>query len=458
MNFELFLGRFHPLVVHLPIGFLLLAAIMEALPIIFKDKFKNLDSAIAIALLMGGFGAVLSAVIGYLLAGGGGYHEQTLFWHKWMGISLGVMSFLGWAFKADIIPLSKVKSRYFVFILVAVVSVTGHLGGNLTHGSDYLLLYAPDFVKKMAGMETQQKVNDIPAYPDSIVVFNHLVQPILENKCMSCHNPTKTQGGLLMTIDGLKKGGETGPAVTPGKAIKSELFKRATLPQNSKKFMPPKGEPLSYTELKLIEWWIESGASFDAKLTKNDRSTELDALLLRDYKIDTRPKPYYERVRVDSVSRKQLTELRLAGWKVSRLSATHRMLDANLDQEVLTLDLLDKLLIAREQLTWLDLSNKSLETGVLKRLGEFTNLTSLKLSRCTFSEEELAGLKDLQHLEVLNLYGTNLSDTSVSALTGIKSLKKIYVWQTKISEEGLIMLQKALPNAQIISDRTVKSS
>ena len=101
MNFELFLGRFHPLVVHLPIGFLLLSAIMEALSYFFKDKFKNLDSAIALSLLSSGFGAILSAIIGLLLASAGGYDDSTLFWHKWLGISLAVLSFLAWAIKTD---------------------------------------------------------------------------------------------------------------------------------------------------------------------------------------------------------------------------------------------------------------------------------------------------------------------------------------------------------------------
>ena len=41
MDFELFLGRFHPLVVHLPIGFIILAAILEGLNRLYKDKFNN---------------------------------------------------------------------------------------------------------------------------------------------------------------------------------------------------------------------------------------------------------------------------------------------------------------------------------------------------------------------------------------------------------------------------------
>ena len=90
----MFIGRFHPLVVHLPIGFILLAAILEILNQRYRDEFHNLDTAISITLFCGGAGAVLSAIIGYLLSQDGGYDEQTLFWHQWLGIGLVLMLLL----------------------------------------------------------------------------------------------------------------------------------------------------------------------------------------------------------------------------------------------------------------------------------------------------------------------------------------------------------------------------
>ena len=64
----LFFGRFHPLIVHLPIGFLVLAAIMELLSTFYKKKFEGLSIAISISILCGGFGALASAIIGYMLS------------------------------------------------------------------------------------------------------------------------------------------------------------------------------------------------------------------------------------------------------------------------------------------------------------------------------------------------------------------------------------------------------
>jgi uncharacterized membrane protein len=142
MDFELFLGRFHPLVVNLPIGFIILAAILEGLNRLYKDKFNNLDTAISISLFGGGIGLVLSVLIGYLLSSGGGYDEQTLFWHQWLGIGLCIFTFFGWAVKVGRIKMPKNSASVIIGLLVLFISIIGHLGGNLTHGSDYLLTYA----------------------------------------------------------------------------------------------------------------------------------------------------------------------------------------------------------------------------------------------------------------------------------------------------------------------------
>ena len=91
---SLFLGRFHPLVVNLPMGFLLLTVILFAIS--FLKKYSFLLSALPIILLLGAVSSVASAILGWLLSNEGGYQESTLQWHQWMGISVAVIATAGW--------------------------------------------------------------------------------------------------------------------------------------------------------------------------------------------------------------------------------------------------------------------------------------------------------------------------------------------------------------------------
>ncbi|RYD27986.1 MAG: DUF1549 domain-containing protein, partial [Verrucomicrobiaceae bacterium] len=95
------------------------------------------------------------------------------------------------------------------------------------------------------------------------VNFYKEVMPILETKCFSCHQGSKTKGDLkLNTLEHAIKGGKSdGPAITPGHADKSSLYDRIT--QTDEDYiMPPKGDPLSKKEQELIKRWIDEGANW----------------------------------------------------------------------------------------------------------------------------------------------------------------------------------------------------
>ena len=65
-NITEFIGRFHPVLVHLPIGVLLLAALFQWLS--RKEKYQSLSSAVSIALFWGMISAIVSCISGYLLS------------------------------------------------------------------------------------------------------------------------------------------------------------------------------------------------------------------------------------------------------------------------------------------------------------------------------------------------------------------------------------------------------
>ena len=79
------------------------------------------------------------------------------------------------------------------------------------------------------------------AEPDRL--FREQVAPILEQRCVSCHGSDSPKGGLsLATGRSLLKGGESGPAVVPGKPGESLLIDMVS---GDAPEMPQKDKPLS---------------------------------------------------------------------------------------------------------------------------------------------------------------------------------------------------------------------
>jgi len=93
------------------------------------------------------------------------------------------------------------------------------------------------------------------------------IEIIFNKNCIVCHQDNKKKGGLnMISPNKIKMGGNNGSVLIIGNAYKSEIYKRIILPVSEKKHMP-KGKPaLSNYEIKLIKWWINSGASFSKKI------------------------------------------------------------------------------------------------------------------------------------------------------------------------------------------------
>lgn len=450
-DFIIFIGRFHPLVVHLPIGFIILAGVMELLALLKPKKFTGLDAAISISIFSGGVGGAIAALIGYMLSVEGGYDSQTLFWHQWLGILFAVISILCWAIKTSRIRLFSISSNNILVVLIVLISITGHMGANLTHGSTYLTAYAPEIVKTVLGTSKDEVYIEIPENIDSVLVYEHLIKPVLNDKCVRCHNADKSNGNLrLDTKEGILKGGNHGATILAGNALESNLFARTILPKNNVKYMPPNGESLTYSELKLLEWWIQEGGSFDDALMKNKIPEAIRFVLLRDFSIDTKRKPYYETILAPKVAQNTLTELRQSGWSVSHLSNELNILDVEFKQKTLTDTKMEMLKKVKEQITWLDLSKTNLDDAMLKSIGELTNLTRLNLSNTTISDAGISYLQELSHLEVLNLYDTKISDESVKAIEKLSGLKRLYLWRTNITPKGVALLESNIKGIKVI--------
>jgi mono/diheme cytochrome c family protein len=96
------------------------------------------------------------------------------------------------------------------------------------------------------------------------VDFSRDVRPILEAKCFACHGPAKQQADLrLDQRTPALKGGESGPAIVPGHAADSPLYRRVA-GLGPEKPMPAKGERLTPPQVELVRAWIDQGAAWPA--------------------------------------------------------------------------------------------------------------------------------------------------------------------------------------------------
>ncbi|MEM9341136.1 MAG: c-type cytochrome domain-containing protein [Bacteroidota bacterium] len=425
-EFGYFLGRFHPLIVHLPIGFLMLGFLMKA-----YQKWKpqaGFGPAISFALLLSTLSGVAACVLGFLLSGEGGYEAATLNLHMWMGILLTLLSAVAYIATLNKITwLSGQAMQWSIqFMIIVVVSLTGHMGGNMTHGEEYLTEYAP-FREK----EEEIKLASL----DQVVVYEHVIQPILTTKCASCHGKNKKKGALSFeSIATLEKGGKTGPAFVAHQSDQSEMIRRTLLSKDDKKVMPPKGKvPLTDEEIQLLIGWVDQGASFEATLEKPGEA--YGKLVAAYLKIDgTGTHATVTQIPLDSSA---LIELAQSGFVIKPLVTGSGMLDVTLPSHSISsesaieeaLDALEKI---KENVIWLNLSGVGLKDEHLKRLSGLKNCKKLRLEKNEITDVGIPHLSGLTNLESLNLYGTSVSNQSVPTLTKLKALEKVYGWQTQL--------------------------
>ena len=90
-------------------------------------------------------------------------------------------------------------------------------------------------------------------------------QAALSKRCYACHGALKQKSGLrLDTAALMRKGGDGGPAIVPGKSEESLIIEAVTGREGWR--MPPEGEgtPLSPEEIATVRAWIDQGATAPA--------------------------------------------------------------------------------------------------------------------------------------------------------------------------------------------------
>ncbi len=412
-----FLGRFHPSLVHLPIGMLVLLVALE----VAGTNRPGLREAASFVLYLTFVTGVVAVLFGLLLAYGSGVMGPIVTRHMWGGIILLI----------ELLVCIEVRSAwtseqsqrvYPALLAVSMLTLTwtAHQGGSLTHGSGYLTRYVPGPLKVF--FPSASGASDA-AYVGS--AYTHDIHPILDAKCVACHGANKVQGGLRLDFyDLLMKGGSDGAVIQPRNPDRSLLLQRVTLSPSDRHFMPADGRtPLTADELAALRAWILSGASPTATsipgIGRSAQNVDLPIQPVGDYSSlmnEIRPMQRSQGAKLVAVSAKPSDGLIL---RTIDVAATFD--DAQLAQ----FQRFAPYIVEAE------LGGTTVSDACFDTLGKFTNLRALHLEGTAVTGQGLAKLSALSQLTYLNLSETKVTSDALAPLKKkMPNLRHIYLFDT----------------------------
>jgi len=411
-TFELlkYLGKFHPLVLHLPIGSLLMTFLLL---LVSRFQKTGLEKAIRIGVDFSFAGALMAALMGYLLSLDEAYDFDSLKFHFWAGIITLILSF-------SLCVLHRMKGKENIFfgsylLTLFALTVAGHKGGQITHGEDYL-----------STAELFEKPKLI-VQKDSIDYYKEVVHVIFEDKCISCHNANKSKSELrLDRYDLMLKGGERGSMFDVQNPNQGRLVQYISLPKKDKLHMPPKNKSqLSKKEKWLLNHWATSGAYLKEGKVSLVKNEDLKSNVMSFLGTDEQ---------VKAAGRSDLAKLLAKGFRIKPNALHDNLLRIKYMKSRLNGDHLKTLLKVKNQLIELDVSNTNFSDEMADVLGDFPRLKVLRLDQTQISDDALNYLKNTA-LEVLNLCNTMVTHQGVQNLLKVNPPKKIYAWNTAIKRD-----------------------
>jgi hypothetical protein len=255
-------GRFHIVLLHLPIGLIPGMMVLEFGAGVFKKpapKGALLTLAVLTAVVCG-----LAFASGWVLGAEPrtAAKEALIGRHKNFAIAMSLICLL-LPFMAAL--RSRRPFRLGLAAALALSVVTGHLGGEAVHKSNFL--FKPlERAQEPSGAPQQQRDKPAPngEDPPPAVAGRYAseIAPILERCCTSCHNPKDYEGDLdLSSRAALMEGwGDGEVIVIASKPDESILIESCELPLDDEMHMPPEDEvQLKPEELAKLRKWIADG-------------------------------------------------------------------------------------------------------------------------------------------------------------------------------------------------------
>ncbi len=430
----LFTGKFHPLVLHLPV-----TLVLCLIPLSFfankQNEYSILQTILRYVILYTTLFTTLAAIFGLLLAAESEYAKDTLQWHKWLGVSLALVTHF--LLYANQWILSHKTAGQIALISTAGIMLAGsHLGGSLTHGEDFFSLNI-----------AETATGSFPEITDSTHVFEGAIEPVIAAKCASCHNDQKMKGGLNMaSFASLAKGGKTGPSWVSGDPDMSLLTERLALDPEDKKHMPPKGKAqLTATEILLFREWIKSGATANTRVGELKETDTLKALVYQVVEAGKKPKSA-KSYTFSAASSATIASLNTPFRRILPLAYQSPALSVKFFlKEQFNPEMLKECSSIKEQVVEVNLSGMPADDELLKSLSQFPNLEKLNLNGTCITGKNLNVLTACKQLEQISLASTALKIEALKALAVIPSLKKVFLWNTQVTEKDIARLTSQYP-------------
>ncbi|WP_276167311.1 c-type cytochrome domain-containing protein [Zobellia alginiliquefaciens] len=420
------LGRMHPLVLHFPVAFIVLLAVLN----LFKKQLDPVSfQKINFTLVLGtSFMTVLATLMGLMLSLEG-YDSETMTFHKWLGIALCFIVYaLVWCYSYQKV------FQVVLYIGVVGVVIAGHYGASLTHGSDFIM--QPITASKKAVVN------------ENTPIYTAYVAPILKEKCTSCHNPQKHKGDLdLTTIEAIVRGGENGDVWLAHNADKSLFLNRVALPLEDEEHMPPEGKPqLTQEEIELMQTWIDHGADAQISFAQLQEVDTLRTLIAQKWMKAAEDATYT----FDFASAETIEELnnpyRTVVQKAPNSPAIEVAIFGRAAFQESYLNDLEKI---KEQLVYLNLANLPVENAHMNTIGKLTNLEHLVLNFTNIDADGIAQLNTCRKLQTVSLSGTAIDLSVLESLKALAGLKEVFVWNTQLTTKDIQKIRNELPNVRI---------
>jgi uncharacterized membrane protein/mono/diheme cytochrome c family protein len=417
-----FFGQFHPLLVHLPIGIWAVAYLFKYLS--WKEENAFFSKTLPVLFLAILLSSLFTSISGYHLSLSGAYEADLTENHKFAGIALTVLSAILYGLiRKDSYP--RIQNTLWI-LSIPLLFLTGHFGGSLTHGEDYLSFTNETYEKPV--VENVQEA----------LVYTEIIEPIFAEKCWACHSAKKQKGELR--LDGEKwllEGGENGEVVVPHQSKESDLYQRLVMEESDDDHMPPSRKPqLTEDEKKLIAWWIDEGMDFNKKAKELKQSTEIQSILKTFGQNESKatsvdlPKSDIQPANGDA-----LKALQNARISVVAVAQNTNYLRVNLLGKTLNDDTWKSLIDIAPNIVFLNLNACQLSGSQWANLEEFKNLRKLDLSQSNVKDSSIVSLTKNTELNTLNLSQTKVTEKGIASLKPLQRLRNLYLFETGIDKK-----------------------